>query len=110
MYFSSLSALSSSPRLFSLSFFLHGANNTSGTVGLSLGYPGINASLSGTFTTFSKLVIVAMEIRGRHRGLPYDVDRAVLLPSVTTPDSTFAPDGARLERAKSRDTGKDVGV
>lgn len=32
-----------------------------------------------------------MEIRGRHRGLPYDVDRAVLLPSVMTPDSLFAP-------------------
>ncbi|RPB00540.1 hypothetical protein L873DRAFT_1835026 [Choiromyces venosus 120613-1] len=77
-----------------------------GTVGESLGYPGINASLSGTFSTFSKLVIVAMEIRGRHRGLPYDVDRAVLLPSVTTPDSTFAPDGSRLERVKSRDTAK----
>ncbi|KAH0614804.1 uncharacterized protein H6S33_000440 [Morchella sextelata] len=69
-----------------------------GTVGLSLGYPGLNCSLSGTFTPFSKLVIIAMEIRGRHRGLPYDVDRAVLLPSVNTPDSTFAPDGTRLQR------------
>jgi len=110
VYFSRSLALSSSPHLFSLSFFLYGADNTSGTVGLSLGYPGINASLSGTFSTFSKLVIVAMEIRGRHRGLPYDVDRAVLLPSVTTPDSTFAPGGAKLGRAKSRETGKDEGV
>lgn len=52
-----------------------------GTVGLSLGYPGTNASFSAQFRTLSKLVIIAMQIRGRHRGLPYDLDRAVLLPS-----------------------------
>ena len=49
----------------------------SGTVGLSLGYPDYNPSFSGQFRTFSKLVIIAMQIRGRHRGLPYQVDRAV---------------------------------
>merc|ERR1711939_505152 len=52
-----------------------------GTVGLSLGYPTINASFSAKFHTISKLVIIAMMIRGRHRGLPYELDRAVLLPS-----------------------------
>ncbi|KAF2153961.1 potassium transport protein TRK1/TRK2 [Myriangium duriaei CBS 260.36] len=52
-----------------------------GTVGLSLGYPNINASFSAEFTVISKLVIVAMMIRGRHRGLPYALDRAILLPS-----------------------------
>jgi Cation transport protein len=52
-----------------------------GTVGLSLGYPTINASFSAEFKTLSKLVIIAMQIRGRHRGLPYELDRAVLLPS-----------------------------
>ena len=52
-----------------------------GTVGLSLGYPGINASFSAEFAVLSKLIIIAMEIRGRHRGLPYALDRAVLLPS-----------------------------
>jgi Cation transport protein len=52
-----------------------------GTVGLSLGYPTINASFSAEFKTISKLVIIAMQIRGRHRGLPYELDRAVLLPS-----------------------------
>ncbi|KAM0698924.1 hypothetical protein Q7P36_000968 [Cladosporium allicinum] len=52
-----------------------------GTVGLSLGYPGTNASLSGQFKVISKLVIVAMMLRGRHRGLPYALDRAILLPS-----------------------------
>ena len=52
-----------------------------GTVGLSLGYPTINASFSAEFTVLSKLVIIAMQIRGRHRGLPYELDRAILLPS-----------------------------
>lgn len=52
-----------------------------GTVGLSLGYPNSNPSFSAQFRTLSKLVIIAMEIRGRHRGLPYDLDRAILLPS-----------------------------
>jgi hypothetical protein len=52
-----------------------------GTVGLSLGYPGTNASLSGQFKVISKLVIIAMMLRGRHRGLPYALDRAILLPS-----------------------------
>ncbi|CAG84747.2 DEHA2A10340p [Debaryomyces hansenii CBS767] len=51
-----------------------------GTVGLSLGYPGVDVSLSGEFTVLSKLVMIAMVIRGRHRGLPYALDRAIMLP------------------------------
>ncbi|KAK0110626.1 low affinity potassium transporter [Cadophora gregata f. sp. sojae] len=51
-----------------------------GTVGLSLGHPNVNTSLSGQFTVVSKLVIIAMQVRGRHRGLPYKLDRAILLP------------------------------
>ncbi len=52
-----------------------------GTVGLSLGYTGIDASFSAELNVISKLVIIAMQIRGRHRGLPYELDRAILLPS-----------------------------
>lgn len=52
-----------------------------GTVGLSLGYPNSDASFSGQFHALSKLVIIAMQIRGRHRGLPYALDKAILLPS-----------------------------
>ncbi|KAI9777467.1 MAG: low affinity potassium transporter [Geoglossum umbratile] len=52
-----------------------------GTVGMSLGYPNTNPSFSGQFSTVSKLVVIAMQIRGRHRGLPYELDRAILLPS-----------------------------
>lgn len=52
-----------------------------GNVGLSLGYPTNFTSLCGHFGTFGKLVICAMMIRGRHRGLPYALDRAITLPS-----------------------------
>ena len=50
-----------------------------GNVGLSLGYPTNLASLSGEFTIFSKLVMCLMMIRGRHRGLPHSLDRAIIL-------------------------------
>ncbi|KAK0624020.1 potassium transporter [Immersiella caudata] len=51
-----------------------------GNVGLSLGHPMVMTSLCGQFTTFSKLVICAMMIRGRHRALPYSIDHAIMLP------------------------------
>ncbi|XHG01482.1 hypothetical protein AWENTII_004863 [Aspergillus wentii] len=50
-------------------------------VGLSLGYPTVTTSLSGQFSIFSKIVICAMMIRGRHRGLPYQLDRSILIPN-----------------------------
>jgi Trk-type K+ transport system membrane component len=52
-----------------------------GNVGLSLGHPDNLTSLCGHFTVFGKLVICAMMIRGRHRGMPYALDRAITLPS-----------------------------
>ncbi|KAH7396220.1 cation transport protein-domain-containing protein [Pyrenochaeta sp. MPI-SDFR-AT-0127] len=66
---------------FSLFSVLFEIVSAYGTVGLSLGFPGTNASFSGQFRTLSKLIIIAMQIRGRHRGLPYALDRAILLPS-----------------------------
>ncbi|KAM0328678.1 hypothetical protein ACHAQA_005090 [Verticillium albo-atrum] len=50
-------------------------------VGLSLGGPYGLMSMSGHYTIFSKVVICAMMIRGRHRGLPYALDRAITLPA-----------------------------
>lgn len=51
-----------------------------GTVGLSLGIPTANYSLSGALRPLSKLIICLVMIRGRHRGLPVAIDRAILLP------------------------------
>jgi Trk-type K+ transport system membrane component len=49
-------------------------------VGLSIGLPSDSFSFSGGLHTGSKLVLVAVMLRGRHRGLPVALDRAVRLP------------------------------
>lgn len=72
-----------------------------GTVGMSLGYPSVNASLSSQFSVVGKLVIIAMQIRGRHRGLPYGLDRAVLLPSESRFRRETELAGATLGRRNS---------
>lgn len=69
-----------------------------GTVGLSMGASGVNASLCSQFTVVGKLVIVAMQIRGRHRGLPYGLDRAVILPS----EARFKKEAEEAEAALQR--------
>lgn len=72
-----------------------------GTVGLSLGYPGIDASFSAEFSVVSKLVVIAMQVRGRHRGLPYELDRAVLLPSDSLHKKEDEDAAKRVQRRNS---------
>lgn len=69
-----------------------------GTVGLSLGYPSSNASFSAQFGVIAKLVIIALQIRGRHRGLPYELDRAILLPSETLHQRELQEEAKRARR------------
>ncbi|WFD00226.1 hypothetical protein MYAM1_002974 [Malassezia yamatoensis] len=52
-----------------------------GTVGLSCGSQDGTASLSRDFSVLSKLIMISVMIRGRHRGLPSAIDRAIMLPS-----------------------------
>jgi len=51
-----------------------------GCVGISVGLPDVNYSFSGGWGKASKLVLCAVMLRGRHRGLPVALDRAVRLP------------------------------
>ncbi|KAL5360734.1 cation transport protein-domain-containing protein [Aspergillus floccosus] len=67
-------------RAFSLFPVLFEIVSGYGTVGLSLGYPRTDTSLCAQFSWVSKLIIIAMEVRGRHRGLPHALDHAILLP------------------------------
>ncbi|KAK2600313.1 low affinity potassium transporter [Conoideocrella luteorostrata] len=83
---------------FSLFDILFEVVSAYGTVGLSMGAKGVNASLCSQFTVVGKLVIVAMEIRGRHRGLPYGLDRAILLPS----EEKFKREAEEQEAALAR--------
>ncbi|KAL5345021.1 low affinity potassium transporter [Pseudogymnoascus australis] len=69
-----------------------------GTVGLSLGYPGTNTSFSAQFGTVGKLIILAMQVRGRHRGLPYELDRAILLPSESLNERDMEEEAATRRR------------
>ena len=80
-----------------------------GTVGLSLGYPNINASFSTEFSVVSKLVIIAMMVRGRHRGLPYALDRAILLPSDSLHKKEDEDAAKRIQRRNSNASEMDHG-
>jgi Trk-type K+ transport system membrane component len=51
-----------------------------GCVGISTGLPNESYSFSGGWHVTSKLILCAVMLRGRHRGLPVAIDRAVLLP------------------------------
>ncbi|KNC78385.1 hypothetical protein SARC_09179, partial [Sphaeroforma arctica JP610] len=48
-----------------------------GTVGLSLSTPDDTGSFVSGMSAFSKLVIMAVMMSGRHRGLPHSLDSAV---------------------------------
>ncbi|KAL2368673.1 potassium ion transporter, variant [Blastomyces gilchristii SLH14081] len=72
-----------------------------GTVGLSLGFPNTNTSLCAQFKPLSKLIIIAMEIRGRHRGLPYELDRAIMLPSESLNRKELLDANKRVRRSGS---------
>ena len=75
-----------------------------GNVGLSLGHPSNLTSLSGHFNTFGKVVICAMMLRGRHRGLPYALDRAINLPH------DLITDGNEGEKYKDEDAATSEAV
>ncbi|TAQ88711.1 hypothetical protein B7494_g2953 [Chlorociboria aeruginascens] len=51
-----------------------------GCVGISTGLPNEAYSFSGGWKKASKLILCAVMLRGRHRGLPVALDRAVRLP------------------------------
>ncbi|KAI9872140.1 MAG: hypothetical protein M1830_002029 [Pleopsidium flavum] len=65
---------------FSVFSILFEVASAYGLVGLSTGVPYDNYSLCGTFHVLSKIVLLALMLRGRHRVLPLATDRAVLSP------------------------------
>ena len=72
-----------------------------GTVGLSTGIPGKDYSLSGSFASLSKVVMLFVMVRGRHRGLPLAIDRSILLPGeelMRRMDAEYSAKGASNSR------------
>ncbi|KAI0941630.1 hypothetical protein AcW1_003472 [Taiwanofungus camphoratus] len=73
-----------------------------GTVGLSLGVPYANYSFSGALRPLSKVIICAVMLRGRHRGLPVAIDRAVMLPFEFKESSHYQTSGAEEDNDFTR--------
>ncbi|KAL4893678.1 putative cation transporter [Aspergillus ambiguus] len=71
-----------------------------GCVGVSVGYPGTNSSFCGSWHTISKLILAAVALRGRHRGLPVAIDKAVMLPNESL--AWAEEEDAALRREQSR--------
>lgn len=76
-----------------------------GCVGISVGFPGKNSSFCGAWHTISKLILAAVMLRGRHRGLPVAIDRAVMLPSENL--AYAEEEDAALRREQTRTLGGD---
>lgn len=74
-----------------------------GTVGLSVGLPNQAYSFSGGWHKLSKLILCAVMLRGRHRGLPVAIDRAVLLPGEHLAAAEEEDALIRMERSGTRE-------
>ncbi len=73
-----------------------------GSVGISVGLPNVAYSFCGGWHVLSKLILCAVMIRGRHRGLPVAIDRAVLLPGEHLAAAEEEDAQIRLERSMTR--------
>jgi potassium uptake Trk family protein len=73
-----------------------------GCVGISVGLPDQAYSFAGSLSTCSKLVLCAVMIRGRHRGLPVAIDKAILLPREEMDEAEEDDALIRMERSVSR--------
>ncbi|WEW61497.1 hypothetical protein PRK78_006987 [Emydomyces testavorans] len=84
-----------------------------GCVGISTGVPWNTYAFSGAWQTVSKLILVAVMLRGKHRGLPVSIDRAIMLPDVSLEWAEEEDAVLRLERTRtlerSRSRSKSVG-
>lgn len=72
-----------------------------GCVGVSVGYPGKNYSFCGAWHTISKLILAAVALRGRHRGLPVAIDKAIMLPSESLAWAEEEDAALRRDRARA---------
>ncbi|KAF1955315.1 TrkH-domain-containing protein [Byssothecium circinans] len=90
------------PAIFSVFNVIFETVSAYGCVGVSVGFPDQAYSFAGGLHTLSKLVLCAVMIRGRHRGLPVAIDKAVLLPGEGVDEAEEEDGEIRLERTISR--------
>ncbi|KAJ5725114.1 uncharacterized protein N7483_006471 [Penicillium malachiteum] len=77
-----------------------------GCVGVSVGYPGKNYSFCGAWHPISKLILAAVALRGRHRGLPVAIDKAIMLPTESLAWAEEEDAQFRRERAQAWGQGR----
>jgi Trk-type K+ transport system membrane component len=73
-----------------------------GCVGISTGLPNEAYSFSGGWKAASKLVLCGVMLRGRHRGLPVSLDRAVRLPGGEQEEAVEEEENARRSMSVRR--------
>ncbi|KAB8232052.1 cation transporter [Aspergillus alliaceus] len=73
-----------------------------GCVGITTGLPDQAYSFSGGWHSFSKLVLCAVMLRGRHRSLPVAIDKAIMLPGDHLACVEEEDAHIRMERALER--------
>ncbi|KAF2483418.1 cation transport protein-domain-containing protein [Neohortaea acidophila] len=97
------SKFNNDPAVFSVFNFIFEIVSAYGCVGISIGLPYADYSFSGSWRILSKLILCAVMLRGRHRGLPVAIDKAVLLPGDEVEGAKEEEDGRiRVARTLSR--------
>lgn len=90
------------PAVFSVFNVIFEVVSAYGCVGISVGLPHEAYSFSGAWQKSSKLILCAVMIRGRHRGLPVAIDKGVMLPGEDLHRAEEEDAAIRLERTVSR--------
>ncbi|KAK8033978.1 hypothetical protein PG993_008973 [Apiospora rasikravindrae] len=88
------------PRTFSVFNFLFEIVSGYTNIGISVGLPDQSYSFSGGWYQGSKVVMILMMIRGRHRGLPVALDHSVKLPGWD--NQKHEDEDAEIRRSLSR--------
>lgn len=91
------SSLVSDPVNFSLFNILFEVVSGYATCGISVGIPWAAYSFCGTWHALSKLIMVGVMIKGRHRGLPVAIDSAVQLP-IRREDTRSAAEAVGMDK------------
>jgi len=96
------SQFEANPAVFSVFNVIFEVVSGYGCVGISVGLPNEEYSFCGAWHKLSKLILCAVMIRGRHRGLPVAIDKAVLLPGENLHMAEEEDAQIRLETTISR--------